>query len=68
MVMTVTPDGTVAPKVVQIGELYRGLRVVRGGLSPNDRVIIDGLVRARPGAKVTPVDGTVAMATTDQNS
>jgi hypothetical protein len=37
-------------------------------LSPNDRVIIDGLVRARPGAKVTPVDGTVAMATTDQNS
>ena len=35
--------------------LYHGLRVIRSGLAPTDRVVIDGLVRVRPGAKVTPV-------------
>jgi hypothetical protein len=31
-----------------------GLRIIRSGLEPSDRVIINGLVRARPGGKVTP--------------
>jgi multidrug efflux system membrane fusion protein len=45
--------------VVDIGDLYRGLRVIRSGLAPDDRVVIDGLVRVRPGIKVTPVAGTI---------
>jgi multidrug efflux system membrane fusion protein len=57
-VMTVAADGTVVPKQVRTGGLYQGLRVIRGGLRPTDRVIIDGLMRARPGAKVTPEPGT----------
>jgi RND family efflux transporter MFP subunit len=68
LVMTVAADGTVVPKLVETGELYHGLRVVRSGLSPGDRVIIDGLVRARPGGKVTPVEGTIAPSATDENS
>ena len=40
--MTVAPDGTVVPKRVEIGDLRGGLRVIRSGLAPNDRVIIDG--------------------------
>ncbi len=60
VVMTVAPDGTVVPKRVETGDLDRGLRIIRGGLQPDDRVIIDGLMRARPGAKVTPVQGTIA--------
>jgi RND family efflux transporter MFP subunit len=59
MVMTVAPDGTVVPKIVQLGELDHGLRVVRSGLAASDRVIINGLVRARPGMKVTPVAGSI---------
>ena len=59
IVMTVTPDGTVVPKQVEVGDLDQGLRVVRHGLSPTDRIVIDGLVRARPGAKVTPVAGEI---------
>ena len=59
IVMTVAPDGTVVPKLVETGDLERGLRVIRSGLAPTDRVIIDGLVRARPGAKVTPVPGEI---------
>lgn len=62
LVMTVAPDGTVVPKVVEPGELDHGLSVILGGLRANDRVIINGLVRARPGTKVTPVAGTVTPA------
>jgi membrane fusion protein, multidrug efflux system len=62
LVMTVAPDGTVVPKVVKLGELDHGLRVVLGGLAADDRVIINGLVRARPGMKVTPVAGSVTPA------
>jgi RND family efflux transporter MFP subunit len=66
IVMTVAADGTVVPKPVETGDLYHGLRVIRGGLAPTDTVIIDGIVRARPGAKVTPVAGTIA-AVPDRN-
>jgi multidrug efflux pump subunit AcrA (membrane-fusion protein) len=60
VVMTVAEDGTVVPKLVETGGLHRGLRAIRNGLAPTDRVVIDGLVRARPGARVTPVAGTIA--------
>jgi multidrug efflux system membrane fusion protein len=59
LVMTVGPDATVKPKIVTTGDLRGGLRVIQSGLEPSDRVIIDGLVRAIPGTKVTPQDGTI---------
>jgi multidrug efflux system membrane fusion protein len=59
LVMTVTADGTVAPKIVETGDLRGGLRVVRSGLEASDRVVIDGLVRAVPGMKVAPQDGAI---------
>jgi membrane fusion protein, multidrug efflux system len=65
IVMTVGADGTVTPKPVKIGGLYRGLRVIRSGLSPGDSVVIQGLVRVKPGAKVTPTAGTIAMNSDD---
>src|SRR5260370_5588995 len=36
MVMTVSADGTVAPKRVEVAESRNGLRVIRSGLAPND--------------------------------
>ena len=36
-----------------------GLRVIRKGLKPEDRVIIDGIQRARIGAKVSPKPGKI---------
>src|SRR6202012_2153961 len=59
LVMTVAGDGTVKPKIVTTGELRGGLRVIQSGLEPSDRVVIDGLVRAIPGTKVTPQDGAI---------
>jgi membrane fusion protein, multidrug efflux system len=61
-IMTVAPDGTVVPKQVEIGDLRGSLRVIRSGLTPNDQVIIDGILRAAPGAKVAPQDGAIRYA------
>jgi RND family efflux transporter MFP subunit len=59
IVMTVKDDGTVEPRVVRPGPMVDGLRVIRNGLGPKDRIVIDGLVRARPGQKVTPQPGEI---------
>ena len=59
LVMTVAADGTVKPKIVTTGELRGGLRVIQSGLEASDRVVIDGLMRAIPGGKVTPQNGTI---------
>jgi RND family efflux transporter MFP subunit len=59
LVMTVSADGSVVPKIVQPGDLRGSLRVIRSGLQPSDRVVIDGLVRAAPGTKVAPQDGVI---------
>jgi membrane fusion protein, multidrug efflux system len=59
IVFTVADDGTVGTKRVELGPIIDGLRVVRSGLAPTDRLVIDGLPRARPGQKVTAEDGTI---------
>lgn len=60
MLFTVAPDGTVVPKPVELGSVTDdGLRIIRSGITPDDDVIINGLLRARPGQKVTPEQGTV---------
>lgn len=61
LLMTVKDDGTVEPKVVRPGPTFEGLRIIRDGIAPTDRIVINGLVRARPGAKVTPQPGTISL-------
>ena len=61
IVMTVDEEGTVSPKVVALGPIYRGLRVIRSGLSAEDRVIVAGVQRARPGGKVVPEETEIAF-------
>jgi membrane fusion protein, multidrug efflux system len=63
IVFTVAEDGTVGTKRVELGPIIDGLRVVRSGLAPTDRIVIDGLPRARPGQKVTAEDGAIKAAT-----
>jgi RND family efflux transporter MFP subunit len=54
IVFVVKDDDTVEAKPVTLGPLDQGLRVIREGLKAEDRVIVDGLQRARVGAKVAP--------------
>ena len=62
IVFTVADDGTVGIKLVELGPIVDGLRVIRTGLAPSDRIVIDGLPRARPGQKVKPEDGVIKAA------
>jgi len=59
VVYVVDAEGTVGQKVVDPGRLMDGLRVIRSGLDPADRVVISGVQRARPGRKVTVTEGKV---------
>ena len=63
LVMTALPDGTVVPKPIETGPLDGpNLRIITKGLAPTDQVIINGLVRIRPGAKVAPHKGEIEVA------
>jgi hypothetical protein len=63
--LTVGPDNKIVPKVVTLGPMANGLRVVREGLTPQDRVVITGLANpmVRPGATVTPQAGEIKPPT-----
>ena len=69
LLFTVAPDGTVVPKPVELGPVVDGnLRIVRSGVTKDDNVIVVGLLRARPGQKVTPEQSTTeATAVPKQN-
>ncbi len=55
LVMVVQDDGVVVSKPVEIGPLEdHAMRVITRGLLPNDRVVVQGLMRTRPGMKVEP--------------
>jgi membrane fusion protein, multidrug efflux system len=53
-VLVVGPDNTVIQKYVTLGEIVDDLRVIKSGLAADDRVIVNGMIRARTGGKVTP--------------
>ena len=52
MVLIVDAEGNVKAAPVDMGPLYEGLRVIRGGVGPDDRIVVKGIQRARPGGKV----------------
>lgn len=54
VVYVVGADGTVSTKPVRPGPRLYGYRVIREGLDGTETIIVNGLIRARPGAKVTP--------------
>ena len=78
-VMLVDNNSVVQVRPVEVGPVVDGLRVVRKGLGPDDHVIVNGLVNAQPGSKVTPQPGdmnqflagqseTIVTATADSQS
>ncbi|MEO1199245.1 MAG: efflux RND transporter periplasmic adaptor subunit [Pseudomonadota bacterium] len=54
IVYVLTPEDTAEPRIVRPGPRLFGYRVIRDGLEGDERVIINGLLRVRPGAPVTP--------------
>lgn len=63
-VLVVGQDGTVAAKPVELGPVVRGLRVIRSGLQPTDRVVVTNLQAAQPGAHVQTRAAAIAPDST----
>src|SRR6185369_600405 len=61
IVFVVGNDNVVQARPVTLGQLVEGLRVVRDGLKPDDKVVLDGLANpmVRPGAKIQPQKGEI---------
>jgi RND family efflux transporter MFP subunit len=53
-VLVVGDDNTAKQKYVTLGQLAGNLRIIKDGLSADDKVIVNGLARIRPNTKVTP--------------
>jgi RND family efflux transporter MFP subunit len=63
-VYVVGADDVVTMKYVVPGPMSDGLRVIKEGLAAEDRVVVNGLMRVRQGAKVTPSEATSAQTPT----
>lgn len=50
-VYTLNAESTVEATYIEVGALSEGRRIVTGGLSPDARVVINGIQRVRPGVK-----------------
>jgi multidrug efflux system membrane fusion protein len=78
-VYVVGADNKAAYRAVTLGPIVDGLRVVRSGVKPGEKIVVNGLQRVQPGAPVTaqmvamdadskpPVDLKVAAATDNKN-
>jgi RND family efflux transporter MFP subunit len=58
--MVVDGENTARMKYVTLGQLVGSQRVIKDGLAGDDRVVVNGLMRARAGAKVTPQEQDAA--------
>ncbi|MFO0899041.1 MAG: efflux RND transporter periplasmic adaptor subunit [Pirellulales bacterium] len=54
-------DDVVEYRAVKVGSRVGDLRVVEGPIGPQDRVIVEGLLRARPNMKVVPKPAAAAV-------
>ena len=61
IVLVVDAEGTVSAKVVELGQLHQGMRVISSGLEATDTVVVNGVLRARPGGKVVPQEITLSL-------
>lgn len=54
-IYVVTSENKIDRKFVTLGELHtQDLRIITEGLDPNDSILVKGMMRARPGATVSP--------------
>jgi multidrug efflux system membrane fusion protein len=53
-VLVLGADSKVEYRPVQLGRTLQGLRIVRKGLKPGETIVVNGLLRVRPGSPVTP--------------
>jgi multidrug efflux pump subunit AcrA (membrane-fusion protein) len=60
--LVVNDKDVVEQRPVKVGANVNGMRVIEEGLKADEWVVVSGIQRARPGAKVTPVKAEAAPA------
>ncbi|HXQ99982.1 MAG TPA: efflux RND transporter periplasmic adaptor subunit [Pseudomonas sp.] len=63
-VLVVDKDNKAIYRSVDLGPKLEGLRIVRSGLAKDDRIVVSGLQRVRPGSPIDPQDTQMASADT----
>lgn len=63
-VLIVNDNDELEYRAVELGEKVNGLRIVREGLTPSDRIVVNGLQRVRPSMQIDPQ--LVQMASSDE--
>ncbi|MDB4874857.1 MAG: hypothetical protein JWM41_1303 [Gemmatimonadetes bacterium] len=58
-VLVLKPDSTVEYRAIAVGRVVDGLRIVQSGLKPGETIVINGLLRVRPGMKVAAKRATM---------
>jgi multidrug efflux pump subunit AcrA (membrane-fusion protein) len=61
--LVVDKDNVVQQRPVRTGQAVGDLRVITSGLAAEDRVVVSGLQKAIPGAKVVPNETEIAGGT-----
>ena len=61
-VLVLKNDNTVEYRAVTLGRMVDGLRAVQSGLKPGEQVVINGLMRVRPGMKVAAKSAPMVAA------
>ncbi|MDH0685742.1 efflux RND transporter periplasmic adaptor subunit [Achromobacter animicus] len=59
-VFVIGPDNTAVPRQIEVGEQISGSWLVRRGLEPGEKVVVDGWHKIRPGQQVDPVEQQAA--------
>jgi multidrug efflux pump subunit AcrA (membrane-fusion protein) len=59
VVFVVAEDHSVTMRPVRTGPRIDGYRVIRSGLTGDETIVVNGVVRIRPGIKVTPKTTTL---------
>ena len=71
-VLVADAEGSLQYRSVTLGERFGGLRIIEQGLSPTDEVVVNGLMKVRPGTRIRPLlvsmdpgsESTTALAAT----
>ncbi len=61
--LVVNDQNQVEYRPVETGTLVKGMRVIKKGITSEDRVVVKGVQRARPGIAVTPMDPSQSQKT-----
>jgi RND family efflux transporter MFP subunit len=63
--LVIDKDNKVAMRPVKLGALFGGLRSIVSGIGPEDRIVVNGQMHARPGAPVTPLEVKIKVNEAD---